>query len=100
MFHIFNKYLKKKNILNFSFSLIFNSTSFTFRCIIRKICIKENLKFSSSSQKRNTPEVFTIKNQCAMAHRKKNVSLKIHSEKTLEAERVNALLGLSVSVFE
>ena len=33
-------------LTNISFSLIFNSTSFTFRCIIRKICIKKKLKFS------------------------------------------------------
>ena len=53
IFHIFNKYFKKISCI--FHSLIFNSTSFTFRCIIRKMCIKENLKFSFSSQKRNKP---------------------------------------------
>ena len=60
--------------------------------MIRKICIKENLKFSFSSQKRNKPEVCAIKNKCAMVHqkkKKKNVTPNIHFEKALEAERVN-----------
>ena len=86
----FSQILKKKILIfDFSCSLTFNSTSFTFRRIILKICIKQNLKFGFSSQKRNKPEVYTIRNKCAMAHEKKNVAPKIHSEKALEAERVN-----------
>ena len=51
--------------------LSFNSTSFTLRRIICKIYIKENLKFSFSSQKRNKPEVSAIKNKCYGASKKK-----------------------------
>ena len=47
--------------MTFSCSLMFNSTFFTLRRIIRKICLKENLKLSFSSQKRNKSEVSTIK---------------------------------------
>ena len=74
-----------KNILHLLFSLIFNSTSFTFRCIIRKICIKENLKFSFSSQKCKKSEVSMIKNQCTMAHLKKK---KCCAKNALETEEL------------
>ena len=57
-----------------------------------KICIKENLIFSFSSRKRK-------KIVCHGASKKKNVAPKIHSEKALEAERVNRkVLYVSISI--
>ena len=61
----------------FSCSLTFNSRFCTLRHIIRKICIKEKLKFSFSSQKPDIVEVDTITNNGAMARQKKIVARKI-----------------------
>ena len=55
----------------FSCSLTFNSRFCTLRRIIRKICIKEKLKFSFSSQKPDIVQVDTITNNGAMARQKK-----------------------------
>ena len=70
----------------FSCSLTFNSRFCTLRRIIRKICIKEKLKFSFSSQKPDIVEVDTITNNGAMARQKKLSRGKFRSLKVQEAE--------------
>ena len=67
-------------------SLTFNSCFCTLRRIIRKICIKEKLKFSFSSQKPDIVEVDTITNNGAMARQKKFSRGKFRSLKVQEAE--------------
>ena len=70
----------------FSCLLTFNSRFCTLRRIIRKICIKEKLKFSFSSQKPAIVEVDTITNNGAMARQKKILRGKFRSLKIQEAE--------------
>ena len=70
----------------FTCSLTFNSRFCTLRRIIHKICIKEKLKFSFSSQKHDIVEVDTITNNEDMARQKKFLCGKFRSLKVQEAE--------------
>ena len=71
--------------MDFTCSLTFNSRFCTLRRIIRKICIKEKLKFISS-QKHDIVEVDTITNNGDMARQKKFSRGKFRSLKVQEAE--------------